>query len=330
MKFCLDTLDINNFVISSCYLLPFEKNFVFKPHFHPRPEIMFIRSGDIVIRIFSNKNGKDVCYEKRIKDNQYIFIDSNVPHSFDVLEKTIIANVEMRYEPFTTPVLTDIVGMLKKDSPLFFREIKQAGYGVYTDSSSLRHCLSSLITLIIEAHKDEKTPVSAENLYLEKIYIQEMFTLLAINATAPSTGHVVYVRKASEFLKNNFTRDITLDDVAAYAGSNKYYLEKEYKKYTGNTIISTLLSLRCKMACSLLETTNLSINEIAQKCGFNIRQQLIYNFKKFYGVTPSEFVRQHKNSNFDFKPDDIDRAQTYNYIEDDPDPAPTVFGIKRT
>lgn len=326
MEFCLNTLDINNFVISCCYQLPFEKNFVFNPHFHPRPEIMFIRSGDIVIHIFSNKNGKDVCYEKRLKDNQYIFIDSNVPHSFEVLEDTVIANVEMRYEPLSSPAFTDVVGMLRKDSPRFFRDINQSGFGVYTDSSSLRHCLLSLITLIIEAHKDEKTPIATEQLYLEKIYIQEMFTLLALNATATSTGHVVYVRKASEFLKNNFTRDITLDDVAAYAGANKYYLEKEYKKYTGNTIISTLLSLRCKMACSLLETTNLSISEIARKCGFNIRQQLIYNFKKIYGVTPSEFVRQHKNSNFDFTPDDIDRAQTYDYIEDDP--GPTIPGTK--
>ena len=61
------------------------------------------------------------------------------------------------------------------------------------------------------------------------------------------------------------------------------------RRATNMTFREYLLSVRMKKAASLLCTTNYSINEITEKCGYQAVSTFYRIFKKYYDVTPSEF-----------------------------------------
>lgn len=70
---------------------------------------------------------------------------------------------------------------------------------------------------------------------------------------------------------------------------SKSYLQKVYKSYFGTGIIENLIQLRMDLAKKLLANTNLTITEIAEKCGYSSYVYFTKQFKKSENVTPSEF-----------------------------------------
>ena len=55
-----------------------------------------------------------------------------------------------------------------------------------------------------------------------------------------------------------------------------------------------LKALRLEKACELLGTTYLSVKEIAVQVGLNDASHFVRDFKKVYGLTPT----QHRNNRF--------------------------------
>ena len=317
MGYSLKQLEIENTEISSFYKLPFPKSFVFHPHYHPRVEIMYVESGDVTFRLYQNAERKESPREEHVKTGQYILFDSDVPHGFTCEEETIFYSLEFREAPQKTSfsdAFSSSFQTLFSECPALLSEMKKKGYAVYNDNGALQKSLSRFIELLKETNDPEFSGSYREKHYLYKVYFQEIFVLLCLNASMSRPSGIRYLTRINEYLRKNFLQDISLDDVAAYAGANKYYLEKLYKQHTGQTIRHALLALRMESAKDLLENSNLTVSEVAQKCGFNIRQQLIYNFKRFYGMTPSAYVAAHKEKFVDFMPDDKARKQTYDYI----------------
>ena len=56
-----------------------------------------------------------------------------------------------------------------------------------------------------------------------------------------------------------------------------------------------LASLRVNRARHLLETTDLSISDIAQTCGFYDHSHFVRVFRRERGVTPGEYRQQHRS-----------------------------------
>lgn len=65
-----------------------------------------------------------------------------------------------------------------------------------------------------------------------------------------------------------------------------------YKKYFGVPFIRDLIQSRTEYACMLLETTNLSAVEIAQKSGYNHYAHFVRQFRKATGMSPSEYRKK--------------------------------------
>lgn len=112
------------------------------------------------------------------------------------------------------------------------------------------------------------------------------------------------MRQVAAFMHEHYSQDISLDQCAEIAGVSSYTLSKWFKQATGVNFIDYLTELRIKKAQELLRTTDMLINDIAQKVGY---QQRYFNriFKKQVGVTPSEYrgaaSADQKNSTYSKK-----------------------------
>ncbi|WP_158734662.1 AraC family transcriptional regulator [Alteribacillus sp. YIM 98480] len=117
---------------------------------------------------------------------------------------------------------------------------------------------------------------------------QMLYELNNVNANKKMDGTDI-IERAVSFLKDNFQDSITLDDIASEVNLSPYYFLRVFKKDMGETPIHYLIQLRLNEAKYLLHNTDLSVAEIAFKCGFNSESHFITTFKKNNMLTPSQF-----------------------------------------
>ena len=94
------------------------------------------------------------------------------------------------------------------------------------------------------------------------------------------------VAAAARFIRENATRDITIDDVAQAAGEQIDRLAALFDKELGRTLEDELRKRRLQHAEALLLSTDLSLEDIAARSGFNTPQALAEAFQKKHGTTP--------------------------------------------
>ncbi|WP_160677385.1 helix-turn-helix domain-containing protein [Clostridium sp. C8-1-8] len=94
---------------------------------------------------------------------------------------------------------------------------------------------------------------------------------------------------AINYIKDNYTKNITLKDVADEVFLSQNYFSELFKRETGEGFYDFLSNHRIKKAKELLITTNLKIYEIAQLVGYNDSITFGRAFKKLTGVTPNNY-----------------------------------------
>ena len=102
------------------------------------------------------------------------------------------------------------------------------------------------------------------------------------------------LEQSLEFIKNNYNRLITLDEIAGRACLSKYYFERLFEKNMGVTVNNYIRELRFEKARRLLESTDMKLIDVAIEVGYSDIQALNKLFKKNLGVTPTEY-RKDKN-----------------------------------
>lgn len=94
---------------------------------------------------------------------------------------------------------------------------------------------------------------------------------------------------ATEFIDRNFSRRITVDDIASHVGINRKYLSSIFTKYTNTSTQRYLLNKRMEQATILLSSTTLSVKEVAYSVGYTDSLLFSKMFKKKYGISPRGF-----------------------------------------
>ncbi|MFS0788676.1 AraC family transcriptional regulator [Shouchella sp. 1P09AA] len=91
------------------------------------------------------------------------------------------------------------------------------------------------------------------------------------------------------YIKKNYTQPFSLKELSDAIGKNAYYILRIFKEINGVTPLQYLHLLRISKAQKLLIETNMSVTNIAFDVGYNDSTQFSINFKKYTGLTPSEF-----------------------------------------
>lgn len=101
------------------------------------------------------------------------------------------------------------------------------------------------------------------------------------------------VNNAIIYIDNNLSKDLSLERVAKILNISQSYLSSLFAD-TIKTSFSNFVNIRrVKRAKLLLETTDLSLIEIALECGFNSQSYFCYVFKKIEKITPTNFKKQN-------------------------------------
>lgn len=124
----------------------------------------------------------------------------------------------------------------------------------------------------------------------------ELFTSI-IEYTAPTdeVKELTYLEKVMLYMKEHYSEDLIFEDVAREIGISYSYLRKLIKDETGKSLIDNLNIIRIEEVKRLLLQTDLTISEIATEVGYRNIQSINRFFKKYEGISPSEFKSLKKH-----------------------------------
>lgn len=92
-----------------------------------------------------------------------------------------------------------------------------------------------------------------------------------------------------EYLNENISEKIVLDDILKKFLINRNELNKIFHDACNTTCIEYLLHLRMDLSILLLKGTDLPVSEIAERTGYNDASYFIKAFKKYTKMTPAQF-----------------------------------------
>lgn len=123
-----------------------------------------------------------------------------------------------------------------------------------------------------------------------KEYVQATFdeiaSLLSTDVDGSSSSTI---RKAQRYIEENFSRDISLSDIAENVGLTPNYLSTLFKTGTGKTYVNYLTELRIERAKVLLVDSSLKVYEVGSMVGYSDPKYFNRVFRQVTGMTPREF-----------------------------------------
>jgi transcriptional regulator GlxA family with amidase domain len=97
------------------------------------------------------------------------------------------------------------------------------------------------------------------------------------------------IKKVIELMQGDPSRSLSLGQMAESVNLSPPYFCYLFKSVTGVPPARYLKSLRMQHAATLLTTTFLSVKEIVRRVGCTDESHFVRDFKRVYGVTPSEY-----------------------------------------
>lgn len=105
------------------------------------------------------------------------------------------------------------------------------------------------------------------------------------------------IRSAIQYITDNISSDILVDDVAASAGICSRQLNRILISSMNISANELINKIKIKMAKKYIESSSLTITQISSKCGFNSLTSFNRTFKKFTGVSPKVYRQNQETSN---------------------------------
>jgi len=104
--------------------------------------------------------------------------------------------------------------------------------------------------------------------------------------------HASSLRKAEIYIQENFSRKLSLEEIANVSGFSAPYFSTIFKRETGENLSKYLSRLRVEKATALLIGTNLPLSTIANTCGFEDQSWFSKIFKTHTGMSPRRYRKR--------------------------------------
>ncbi len=145
--------------------------------------------------------------------------------------------------------------------------------------------------LILWSEKEGKDIETGGNLILKScmnIFLIKVFRKMSL----PMNNTFEINSDLLEFIKENCSFHLQMDQIAAKCNYNPSYFSRLFKKYTGYNFKEYLNNARLDYARKLLSETDFKIDDVISACGISDRSKFFKDFADKFGVTPKKFQKK--------------------------------------
>lgn len=257
-------------------------------HYHPEIEIVYIYEGTGTLLV-----GNGV---KNYRENDLIIIGANVPHFFRSDPKYFEANTSL----------------LSKSSVIHFNPAFWGdGFMQIPETIQLNELFQRARRGLMIGGSIKEEIVRLMSQMPNVLGIDKIIQLLKILSIIAQAEEVTEISKSEfdvsldehntrridqiySFSLNNFTREITLEEVAEVANISVNSFCRYFKTHTRKTYFQFLQELRIGHACKLLAGEKLSISQVAFESGFNNLSHFNRSFKTIMQMKPQAYQKLYK------------------------------------
>ncbi|MBT9779213.1 response regulator [Clostridium sp. MCC353] len=136
-------------------------------------------------------------------------------------------------------------------------------------------------------YKDLEECIRKVKIKLHKIDEETSKTVLLTDEEIQAEN--IYIKKAIAYVREHYTREIMVSDVAEYLKISEAYFCRLFKKETGYTFGQYLTNYRVHVAAGLLANFPMKVSEAAEQVGFTDSNYFSTIFKKIMEMSPSEY-----------------------------------------
>lgn len=118
------------------------------------------------------------------------------------------------------------------------------------------------------------------------VLITKMLRKTIVGAVSEKSG---IWDELKDYIDANLGGDLTLSALASKSFYNPSYFSRMFKQKFGSSLTEYVTQKRIELAVRLLSSSRLSVEGIAEKCGFPDRSAFCHAFKKYMNATPTEY-----------------------------------------
>jgi AraC family transcriptional regulator len=141
--------------------------------------------------------------------------------------------------------------------------------------------------LFIQLYDEFLNRDSASFVSINSLLIQ----ILGKKINSIDNGTPSWVPKINEFLRDNWTTNFSLRELAAITSVHPVTISKNFSRYFGCTLGEFIRKYRIEKALYMIRTTDLALTDIALSCGFADQSHFIRTFKKYTGTVPLHYKK---------------------------------------
>ena len=250
-----------------------------KLHKHEFAEISYVISGTAEHEIGG------ITYTVRRGD--FIAIKRNTPHTFrPILGKEPFVSYDLMFtesffgDPYSSGDLSEMCSSLfypgDEESP----DLHLSGYGSFGETFS---------RIYTEFHDREKGYLDLIRAMCAELIIKMFRKIEKEDGARLSLRLRAAVNDTAEYLKQNFRRHLTLDELSSRIFFSKDYLNRIFRELMGMPVGAYLQKLRVDEAARLLRETDKTVTEISELSGFGDVKSFYTVFKREMDATPGEY-----------------------------------------
>jgi two-component system, response regulator YesN len=153
---------------------------------------------------------------------------------------------------------------------------------------TITYGLDESIPLMVDCSNKLESCTTAKEFFdsILEIYL----SICAQIDTKKKSNNVKLKESILDYINDNFTdSQISLISIADKFGISEVYLSQFFKEQSGENFSNYTEKLRIQYAGSLLGSTDMTIEDIAEKCGYNSAHVFRSAFKRIEGVSPSVY-----------------------------------------
>lgn len=133
------------------------------------------------------------------------------------------------------------------------------------------------------------------NAQIKKYGVNKQLITALLNKTESRVSASKYlVVEIKDYIRRNFDAGMTVESVAQHFSMSASYIGRAFKEETGEKLVEYLMNTKLERSKELLATGNYTVGEVVHLVGYSQPKYFGVLFKKYTGLTPSEFIKRSR------------------------------------
>lgn len=161
--------------------------------------------------------------------------------------------------------------------------------GIYTSGGANSYW--NLLLYLLEKYTDRDTAILAAKYFAIDIDRKSQSAFMMFNGQKDHSDEEI--KKAQQYIEENFTEKITIEQLADIAAISRRSFERRFKNATNNTVVEYIQRVKIEAAKRSFELSRKNITEVMYDVGYTDTKSFRTIFKRITGLTPVEYRNKY-------------------------------------